>query len=159
MTGNFDFVDQFFTNCKPQSTVMPIKGTPHPAPPSHSSRVVHVDTCITLFAHAETSGRMTGRVTFDSCIWRYHVFKDFWNPTIGDTLTTKPEFGNSHDSYAVVVVTSDDTIVSRMWAIKWGKWIRFANIYFSRIAAKTAKFAKYESLKKYALYGITPENC
>ena len=46
---------------------------------------------------------MTGRVTFDSYVRGYHVYKEFWNPTTGNTLTAKPEFGNPHDPYTVAV--------------------------------------------------------
>ena len=64
--------------------------------------------------YMEISGRMTGRVTFDSCVQGYHVYKEFWNPTIGNTLTAKPEFGNPHDPYVVAVVTADDTLVGHL---------------------------------------------
>ena len=37
------------------------------------------------------------------------MYKDFWHPTIGETLMAKPEFGNAHDPYAVAVATVDDT--------------------------------------------------
>ena len=57
---------------------------------------------------------MSGSVTFDSCVRGYHVYKDLWNPCIGDTLLAKPEFGNLHDPYAVAVVTSNDTIVGHL---------------------------------------------
>ena len=57
---------------------------------------------------------MARRVTLDSCVRGYHVFKDIWNPAIGDTLLAKPEFGNSHDPYAVAVVTSDDIVVGHL---------------------------------------------
>ena len=48
------------------------------------------------------------------CVRGYHVYKSFWNPSIGETLLTKCEFGNSHDPYAVVVVTSDNIIVGHL---------------------------------------------
>ena len=38
--------------------------------------------------------RMSGRVTFDSWVRGYHVNKSFWNPSIGDTLLTKCDFGH-----------------------------------------------------------------
>ena len=54
---------------------------------------------------------MTSTFSFESCVRGYHVCKDIWIPVIGETLTTKPKFGNPHDPYAVAVVTSDDTVV------------------------------------------------
>lgn len=42
------------------------------------------------------------------------MYKEFWHPTIGETLMAKPEFGNAHDPYAVAVVTLDDTIVGHL---------------------------------------------
>lgn len=58
---------------------------------------------------------MSSRYTLNSCIRGYHVYKDIWNPSIGETLLGKPEFGNIHDPYAVAVVSSTvDTIVGHL---------------------------------------------
>ena len=53
----------------------------------------------------ETSGRMTGRVSF-SPVFEATTSTRSWNLTTGDTLTAKPEFGNPHNPYAGTVVTS-----------------------------------------------------
>lgn len=60
---------------------------------------------------------MAERLSFDSCVRGYHVYKDIWQPTIGDSLTTEPEFRNIHDPYAVAVVNSTasgDTVVGHL---------------------------------------------
>ena len=45
------------------------------------------------------------RFTINLCIRGYHVYKDIWNPLIGETLNCQAEFGNVHDPYAVVALT------------------------------------------------------
>ena len=37
----------------------------------------------------------------DTVLSGFHVYKDVWNPVIGETLFCTPEFGNIHDPYAV----------------------------------------------------------
>ena len=56
---------------------------------------------------------MTDRFNLDSCVRGHHIYK-VWRPVNGETLTTKPEFGNLHDPYFVAVVTSDDTVVGHL---------------------------------------------
>ena len=38
-----------------------------------------------------------------SCVRGYHVYKDVWNPSIGEEFHCKREEGNSEDPYAVAV--------------------------------------------------------
>ena len=38
----------------------------------------------------------------------HHIFKKFWSPQIGESLTCKPEFGNVFDTYAVAVVKEEE---------------------------------------------------
>ena len=37
----------------------------------------------------------------------YHVFKDMWDPYLGDGFTTKHKWNNTHDKYTVVVLPVD----------------------------------------------------
>ena len=37
----------------------------------------------------------------------YHIYKDMWDPYLGDDFTTKHERNNPHDKYAVVVLSVD----------------------------------------------------
>ena len=58
-------------------------------------------------------------VTFilDSCIRGYHVYKDLWNATPGETLTCIRERGNRNDVFAVAA-QSDGNIVGHIpWHI------------------------------------------
>ena len=42
------------------------------------------------------------------CVVRgYHVYKDVWDPYLGDGFTTKHERNNPHDKYAVAVLPVD----------------------------------------------------
>ena len=45
---------------------------------------------------------------FASCIRGHHISKDFWTPTIGETLCCEKESGNAADPYAVAVVLSSE---------------------------------------------------
>ena len=54
------------------------------------------------------------RFVLDSVVRGFHVYKDVWNPTLGETLTCKPEFGNVHDPYAVSVVREPADIVGHI---------------------------------------------
>ena len=51
-------------------------------------------------------------VTFilDSCVHGYHVYKDLWNVTPGETLTCIKEWGNRNDVFAVAVQTDDNIV-------------------------------------------------
>lgn len=57
---------------------------------------------------------MAGRATCESCVRGYHVYKSIWTAEIGETLVTKPEFGNSHDPYALAVVDNNNIIVGHL---------------------------------------------
>ena len=42
------------------------------------------------------------------CVIRgYHVYKDVWDPYLGDGFTTKHDRNNPHDMYTVVVLSVD----------------------------------------------------
>ena len=58
-------------------------------------------------------------VTFilDSCVRGYHVYKDLWNATPGETLTCIRERGNRNNVFTVVA-QSDSNIVGHIpWHI------------------------------------------
>ena len=40
----------------------------------------------------------------ESCVRGYHVYKDVWSATLGETLLCVAEVGNVHDPYAVAIV-------------------------------------------------------
>ena len=43
------------------------------------------------------------RFFVDSVVRGFHVYKDVWNPVVGETLICEKEFGNLHDPYAVML--------------------------------------------------------
>ena len=46
----------------------------------------------------------TASANFLSCVRGYHVYKDAWNPTIGDKLDCLRDCANVKDRYAVSVI-------------------------------------------------------
>ena len=54
------------------------------------------------------------RFSIDSAVRGFHVYKDIWNPEIGEVLLCEQEFGNLHDPYAVSVVREDNVMVGHV---------------------------------------------
>ena len=52
-------------------------------------------------------------VTVSSSICGLHVYKDTWEPSIGEELVCSPQINNPHDCYAVAECKSD-TIVGHV---------------------------------------------
>ena len=53
------------------------------------------------------------------CVVRgYHVYKDVWDPYLGDGFTTKHERNNPHDKYAVAV------LLAASLAFSCDPWVR-----------------------------------
>ena len=50
------------------------------------------------------------KFTFDSAVWRYHVYKVVWKPTIGEKLQADQELGNEADKFAVRVVKNNKIV-------------------------------------------------
>ena len=49
-----------------------------------------------------------------NCVIRgHHIYKEIWNPFIGEELQCKMEHGNIHDIYAVAV-TREDIVVGHL---------------------------------------------
>ena len=48
------------------------------------------------------------RVFVDSVVRGFHIYKDVWNPVLGDTPVCQQEYGNIHDPYAVSVACHED---------------------------------------------------
>ena len=44
------------------------------------------------------------RFSMNSIVQGFHVYKDIWNPEIGEVLICKQEFWNLHDPYTVSIV-------------------------------------------------------
>ena len=44
------------------------------------------------------------RFSIDSAVQGFHVYKDTWNPEIGEMLICKQEFRSLHDPYTVSVM-------------------------------------------------------
>ena len=57
--------------------------------------------------------KVTLTFILDSCVRGYHMYKDLWNTTLGETLTCIRERGNRNDVLAVAV-QSDDNIVGHV---------------------------------------------
>ena len=53
---------------------------------------------------------MATSFTFTSCVRGYHVYKDIWNPTVGETLNCEREARNAQDPYAVCLNKDDNTV-------------------------------------------------
>lgn len=53
---------------------------------------------------------MEEMLAIDSAMRGFHVYKNEWNPVLGETLLCKREFGNIHDPYAVAVFRDKTTI-------------------------------------------------
>ena len=53
---------------------------------------------------------MATSFTFTSCVRGYHVYKDIWNPTVGETLNCECEARNAQDPYAVCLRKDDNTV-------------------------------------------------
>lgn len=53
------------------------------------------------------------RFSMDSIVQGFHVYKDVWNPEIGEVLICKQEFQNLHDPYTVSIICEDNVI--RSW--------------------------------------------
>ena len=52
------------------------------------------------------------------CVVRgYHIYKDMWDPYLGNGFTTKHEQNNLHDKYAVAVLPVDPR--SSYWPLHW----------------------------------------
>ena len=43
----------------------------------------------------------------DSCVGRFHIYKDCWVPTIGEELECKREIRNMADQYAMAVIKAE----------------------------------------------------
>jgi hypothetical protein len=54
------------------------------------------------------------RYFVDSVVRGFHIYKNIWNPAIGELLLCEKEFGNLHDPYAVAVVRSNGVIVGHI---------------------------------------------
>ena len=50
---------------------------------------------------------------YDSCIRGFYVYKDVWNPVVGETLNAEREKNNPADKYAVSVM-KDGNIVGHV---------------------------------------------
>ena len=74
------------------------------------------------------------RFSIDSAVRGFHVYKDLWNPEIGEVLLCEQEFGNLHDPYAVSVVREEmaaDGIRSNKGPSGLGKTVAFFLKYFN----------------------------
>ena len=50
----------------------------------------------------------------ESVIRGHHVFKDVWNPRLGEILLVGKEAGNHHDRYAVALLKAERTTVGHV---------------------------------------------
>ena len=48
----------------------------------------------------------------------FHVYKNVWEPTIGEVLSCEKDNGNSHDMFAVAIKNSSEVVghVPRFWS-------------------------------------------
>ena len=52
-------------------------------------------------------GRNYYIMEFNSIIRGHHIYKEIWNPFVGEELQCKIEHGNAHDIYTVAVIRED----------------------------------------------------
>ncbi len=50
------------------------------------------------------------RFFVDSVVRGFHVYKDVWNPVVGEIIMCQQDFGNLHDPYAVAAVRDSVTV-------------------------------------------------
>ena len=50
------------------------------------------------------------KLTFDSIVRGYHVYKDLWKPAIGEELHDEQEPDTAVNKFAVRVVKNDETV-------------------------------------------------
>ena len=79
------------------------------------------------------------RTVVDTVSRGFHIYKDVWNPVIGETLTCKPEFGNIHDPYAVAVCKG-----KRFW--------KYLRVFVTPNSAPLLAIRTFSSVEKLA-YG------
>ena len=53
--------------------------------------------------------------TLESCVRGYHVYREKWNPIIGEVLWCTEEPGNHKDSYAVAVYKNSVIVRHLPW--------------------------------------------
>ena len=51
---------------------------------------------------------------YESVIRGHHIFKDVWNPRLGEILLVEREAGNHHDRHAVALLKADKTLVGHV---------------------------------------------
>ena len=47
---------------------------------------------------------------FVSAVRGYHIYKDIWEPSVGEKLIAHKEFGNQFDKFAIKVLNDEQTI-------------------------------------------------
>ena len=45
-----------------------------------------------------------------SAVWGYHVYRDLWEPSVGEKLVARREFDNQFDKFAVKVLNGEETV-------------------------------------------------
>ena len=50
------------------------------------------------------------KFAFESAVRGYHVYRDVWEPSIGERLVAKQEFNNPMDKFAVKVTKSNEMV-------------------------------------------------
>lgn len=53
---------------------------------------------------------MDSDLEIESCIRGFHVYKDRWNPVLGENLSCQRELSNGHDLFAVAVLKNGTII-------------------------------------------------
>ena len=54
------------------------------------------------------------RFFVDSVIRGFHIYKDIWDPEVGELLVCRQEYGNLYDPYAASVIRGDNVIVGHV---------------------------------------------
>ena len=71
----------------------------------HKTRALQIEIHVSGEIIAEEHEKEhSERFSIDSAVRGFHVYKDIWNPEIGEVFICEQEFGNLHDPYAVSVV-------------------------------------------------------
>jgi len=53
---------------------------------------------------------LSGEASVESCIHKFHVYQEVWDPVMGEALLCHREIDNSEDMYAVAFYKSEEIV-------------------------------------------------
>ena len=55
-------------------------------------------------------GRKMYSFSLTTAVCGFHIYKDVWEPTIGEVLSCERDIGNSHDTFTVAIKNSSEVV-------------------------------------------------